>query len=44
LGGTWEARQIADQLAARPELSIPSLAGRTVELLRPAGPQFPEEI
>jgi precorrin-6A/cobalt-precorrin-6A reductase len=38
LGGTWEARQIADQLAARPELSIvTSLAGRTVKPRRPAG-------
>src|SRR5262245_18883244 len=38
LGGTWEARQIADALAARPALSIiTSLAGRTVEPRRPAG-------
>jgi precorrin-6A/cobalt-precorrin-6A reductase len=38
LGGTWEARQIADALAARPDLSVvTSLAGRTVEPRRPAG-------
>lgn len=38
LGGTWEARQIADALAARSTLSVvTSLAGRTVEPRRPAG-------
>jgi precorrin-6A/cobalt-precorrin-6A reductase len=38
LGGTWEARQIAAALAARPALSVvTSLAGRTVEPRRPAG-------
>jgi precorrin-6A/cobalt-precorrin-6A reductase len=38
LGGTGEARQLADTLATRPGLSIiTSLAGRTVEPRRPAG-------
>jgi precorrin-6A/cobalt-precorrin-6A reductase len=38
LGGTGEARQLADALAARPWLSIiTSLAGRTIEPRRPAG-------
>jgi precorrin-6A/cobalt-precorrin-6A reductase len=38
LGGTAEARQLADTLAAQPGLCIiTSLAGRTVEPRRPAG-------
>jgi precorrin-6A/cobalt-precorrin-6A reductase len=38
LGGTGEARQLADALATRPGLSIvTSLAGRTIEPRRPAG-------
>jgi len=38
LGGTAEARQLADTLATRPGLSIiTSLAGRTVEPRRPSG-------
>ena len=38
LGGTADARQLADTLASRPGLSvITSLAGRTVEPRRPAG-------
>ena len=38
LGGTGEARQLADTLAAREGATvITSLAGRTVAPLRPAG-------